>query len=87
MNIELKDQTLSNFTPNFAPSTHLLYSASSQNIVSSFSLIGSDELRDVDGRPRLQAYHVGAQLLLKGPVQDLSPAHGISQIHGGDVPA
>lgn len=58
-----------------------------QNVVGPRLLIGSDEVWEVDGGAGLHVLHKGTQLLLQIVVQDCGTLHGVSNVHGGDVPA
>lgn len=56
-------------------------------IVSTFLLIGGDEVRVVDAGERLHSGHLLTDESLKGRLQDLGTVHGISKVHTADVPA
>lgn len=66
---------------------HLLLGLSINNVVGTIGLVGSNEVRDVNGRKRLELLHVGEQLTLEIPFEDFSALHGFSQISVVNVPS
>mmetsp|Transcript_13445 Transcript_13445/g.18989 ORF Transcript_13445/g.18989 Transcript_13445/m.18989 type:complete len:230 (-) Transcript_13445:409-1098(-) len=74
-------------TPDVAPHLfHLFPLRTFQHIVCPFDLIRGDELREVNGRQRLQLFHVGDQLLLQREIQNSASFHRIGQIQTRYVP-
>ena len=64
----------------------LLLVSSRDEVVGTISLVGSDEVSRVDGRQRNDVLHVGDELTLQIPVQNLGALHGISEVHSRDIP-
>lgn len=58
-----------------------------ENIVGTIFLIGSNEVRIVDGREGDHLVHLFLDKRLQGGLKDLSTVHGLSQVHLADVPA
>mmetsp|Transcript_6537 Transcript_6537/g.13689 ORF Transcript_6537/g.13689 Transcript_6537/m.13689 type:complete len:212 (-) Transcript_6537:443-1078(-) len=59
---------------------------SGQDIVRAFGLVCCDKVRKVHGGERFDLLEVGVELLLEVHVQDLGTFHGVTQVHGRDVP-
>jgi len=56
------------------------------DVISSFLLVGSNEVFVVDSREGDDTFHMGSELDLEIIFQDFSSSHGISQVHLADIP-
>ena len=57
------------------------------DIVGAVLLVGSDEVRVVDGREGGHGGHLLLHLSLEGRLEDLSTVHGLGEVHAADIPA
>lgn len=61
--------------------------ASLDDVVGTILLVGSNEVRVVDAGKRDHLSHLLPDLGLQGRLKDSSTVHGVSQVHGADIPA
>ena len=60
---------------------HLFLLGSSEDIVSTFSMVGSNEIREVQGREWNHILHAWVELVLQVLLEDLGTLHGIAEVH------
>ena len=58
-----------------------------ENVVGTFFLVGSNEVRIVDAGKGLHRGHLLPDESLEGRLQDLSTIHGLGKIHATDIPS
>lgn len=61
--------------------------AAGNQVVGTVLLVGGNEIRVVDGWERGDGSHLLADHGLEGWLKDSSTVHGISQVHGADIPS
>mmetsp|Transcript_4553 Transcript_4553/g.11473 ORF Transcript_4553/g.11473 Transcript_4553/m.11473 type:complete len:494 (+) Transcript_4553:426-1907(+) len=66
---------------------HLFLLRSREDVVGALSLVGGDEVGEVDGGQGLDVLHVGVELFLEVVVEDLGALHGIAEVGAVDVPS
>ena len=66
---------------------HVLPFRPSHYVIRAIWLVGSDEVRIVNRRARLEPLHVGPKLCLQFDVEHFGTLHGVRQVHGRYIPA
>lgn len=86
--MELSGILLNKNLPNvLTDDLNVLLLGTGENVVSTVTLVGSNEIWVVDGRKWLHGSHLLADLLLEGWLKNGSAVHSISQVHGRDIPS